>query len=123
VRWGRGWVGAIAGLLLPLHGAGAHEVRPGFLELREIAANEFLMTWKVPALGSMRLGMEPRLPDACRIIGEPTSLQAAGAFIAHARVHCDHGLAGQLIAIDRLDATPTDVLTWKALMAGCEAPC
>ena len=29
----------------------AHEVRPGFLELRETAANAFLMTWKVPALG------------------------------------------------------------------------
>ena len=29
------------------------EVRPGFLELRETAANVFLMTWKVPALGSI----------------------------------------------------------------------
>jgi hydrogenase/urease accessory protein HupE len=51
-----------------------------------------------------------RLPDGCHTIGEPTSSQAAGAFIAHGRVHRDHGLAGQLITIDRLEATLTDVL-------------
>lgn len=49
--------GLLAVLLLPLHGPHAHEVRPGFLELRAVATNVFLMTWKVPALGTFRLGM------------------------------------------------------------------
>lgn len=63
----------------------AHEVRPGFLELRETEANDFSMTWKVPAFGAFRLGMEPRLPGLCRLVGQPISLQAGGAFILHGR--------------------------------------
>ena len=102
--------GLLAALLLPAQALSAHEVRPGFLELRETAANAFLMTWKVPALGEYRLGITPRLPESCHVIGEPTSVQAGGAFIEHARVNCDRGLEGQTIAIDRLDATLTDVL-------------
>jgi hypothetical protein len=104
------WSSLLMALLLPRGYTNAHEVRPGLLELREIAANDFLMTWKVPALGAMRLSMEPHLPDDCHVAGEPTSVQVAGAFIEHARVLCDHSLSGQVIAIDRLDATLTDVL-------------
>ena len=102
--------GLLAVLLLPVQGGRAHEVRPGFLELRATAANVFLMTWKVPALGAFRLGIEPRLPDSCHLIGQPTTVQAGGAFIEYGRVSCTRGLEGQRIAIDRLDGTLTDVL-------------
>jgi len=103
-------IGLLATLLLPAQRLGAHEVRPGFLELRETAANFFLMTWKVPALGNYRLGINPRLPKSCRVIGEPARMQDGGAFIEHGRVGCDRGLGGQAITIDGLDATLTDVL-------------
>jgi hypothetical protein len=102
--------GLLAALLLPAQPLSAHEVRPGFLELRETAANLFVMTSKVPALGAYQLTMTPRLPESCRVIGEPTSVQAGGAFIEHGRVNCDWGLEGQTVAIDGLDATLTDVL-------------
>ncbi len=104
------WCGLVAALLLPAQGLDAHEVRPGFLELRETAANVFLMTWKVPALGEYRLAITPHLPESCRVIGEPTSMQTGAAFIRHERVRCARKLEGQLIAIDGLDATLTDVL-------------
>jgi len=97
--------GLLAALLLPAQPLSAHEVRPGFLELREAAANVFLMTWKVPALGEYRLAMTPRLPESCLLMGEPARMQAGGAFIEHGRVGCDRGLEGQTIAIDaRRDA-------------------
>ena len=102
--------GLLAAALLPVQGARAHEVRPGFLELRATAANLFLMTWKVPALGAYRLGIEPRLPDSCHLIGQPTTVQASGAYIEYGRVNCARALEGQRIAIDRLDGTLTDVL-------------
>jgi hypothetical protein len=73
--------GLLVAVLLPVQSGRAHEVRPGFLELRATAANVFLMTWKVPALGAYRLGIEPRLPDSCHLIGQPTTVQAGGAFI------------------------------------------
>jgi hydrogenase/urease accessory protein HupE len=103
-------VGLIAILLMAAQGTSAHEVRPAFLELHETAANQFLMTWKVPALGDFRLSIAPRLPASCQLVGEPTAMQGGGAFIEHGRVNCALGLAGQTIAIDRLDATMTDVL-------------
>src|SRR4051794_31208003 len=92
-------LGLFAALLLSAQGLCAHEVRPGFLELRETAANVFLTTWKVPALGAFRLAMTPRLPETCHFLTEPTSVQTGGAFIEHGQVRCDRGLAGQEIAI------------------------
>jgi hypothetical protein len=103
-------VGLIGLLLTAALGAKAHEVRPAFLGLSETAANQFLMTWKVPALGDFRLDIRPRLPSSCRVVGELSSIQAGGAFIEHGRVNCNLELAGQTIAIDRLNATMTDVL-------------
>jgi hypothetical protein len=103
-------LGLLAAALLPMQAGRAHEVRPGFLELRATAANVFLMTWKVPAVGTYRLGIEPRLPDSCHLIGQPTTVQTGGAFIEYGRVSCNRALEGQRIAIDRLDGTLTDVL-------------
>jgi hydrogenase/urease accessory protein HupE len=100
----------LAVLLLATRGLSAHEVRPAFLELSETGPNLFQMTWKVPALGEFRLGITPRLPAACQVVGKLTPMQAGGAFIEHGRVGCDRDLAGQTIVIDGLDATMTDVL-------------
>jgi hydrogenase/urease accessory protein HupE len=100
----------LALLLLPAAKVLAHEVRPGFLELRETAANFYLMTWKVPALGDYRFGITPHLPDNCHVINQPTWTQAGGAFIEHAQVGCERILEGEVLAVDRLDATMTDVL-------------
>lgn len=108
----------VAGILLmlllvttaSLREAVGHEVRPGFLDLRETETNVFQMTWKVPALGAFHLGMEPRFPEACRFIDEPISVQTGGAFVERALLRCDHGLEGQRLAIDGLNATQTDVL-------------
>jgi hydrogenase/urease accessory protein HupE len=93
-----------------LQDAVGHEVRPGFLDLRETETNVFLLTWKVPALGAFRLGMEPRLPDTCRYIGEPITVQTGGAFVERARIRCEHGFEGEHLAIAGLEATQTDVL-------------
>jgi hypothetical protein len=100
----------LVALLLPAGDLLAHEVRPGFLELRETAPNVYRMTWKVPALGDYRLGIAPRLPNDCHAIGPPTSRQAEGAFVEHGQLRCDRSLAGQVLVIDRLDATLTDVM-------------
>ena len=54
----------VAGLILACLGAtarsvAAHEVRPGYLELREGTSGLYAMTWKVPALGEFRLSIVP----------------------------------------------------------------
>jgi hydrogenase/urease accessory protein HupE len=90
--------------------ADAHEVRPGFLDLRETEPNLFLLTWKVPALGAFHLDIEPKLPASCQAIDEPITTQAGGAFVERSRVRCDHSLPGESIAIVGLQSTQTDVL-------------
>lgn len=108
----RFWLAAAVGALLALFaGSGlAHEVRPGFLELRETSPGEFATTWKVPALGAMRLAIEPDYPSFCRAIGEPVTSFVDDAFVQRGHLRCDKPLAGAEIAIRGLAATQTDVL-------------
>jgi hydrogenase/urease accessory protein HupE len=107
----RFWLAAVIPLLAPLAGAAlAHEVRPGFLELRETSPGEFATTWKVPALGAMRLAIEPAYPRFCRAIGEPVTSFVEDAFVQRGRLGCDRPLAGAEIIIRGLTATQTDVL-------------
>jgi hydrogenase/urease accessory protein HupE len=105
------WFAAV--LLLAIAGWGpateAHEVRPGFLEIRDLGDDAFDVLWKVPASGEYRLGMYVRMPAICT--GAPTSgTFAAGAFVERWRASCPGGLIGERVAIEGLSATRTDVL-------------
>jgi hydrogenase/urease accessory protein HupE len=89
--------------------AHAHEVRPGFLEIRALAEDTFDVLWKVPANGDYRLAMYVKLPAKCD--GAPSSgTFTGGAFVERWRATCPGGLVGERVAIDGLSATRTDVL-------------
>ena len=60
--------------------AWSHEVRPGYLELRQTAEENFDLTWKVPARGELRLAIYPRLPDGCRGLAPAATYATGGAF-------------------------------------------
>ena len=87
----------------------AHEVRPGYLQIRQVDASTYDLLWKIPAKGDRRLGLYVRLPGYCRN-SEATSSFAGGAYIERWRAACDGGLEDGTIAIDGLAATRTDVL-------------
>ena len=87
----------------------AHEVRPAYLEVRELDAGRYDLLWKVPARGDRRLALYVRLPDTCR--GTPPATRfVGGAYIERWRAECDGGLGGREIAIEGLSSTRTDVL-------------
>jgi hydrogenase/urease accessory protein HupE len=88
----------------------AHEVRPGYLELRQIDAATYTVMWKVPAVGDMRLSIHPRFPENCKPANEVTSYRAADSYTEHFKIACPGGLNGGTIAIDGIAATMTDVL-------------
>jgi hydrogenase/urease accessory protein HupE len=99
-------------LLLMLGMAGitqAHEVRPGYLELREIDSLHYDLLWKVPAKNDKRLGLYVALPEHCTGT-EPHSRFAGGAYIERSRVSCEQTLIGERVVIDGLENTRTDVL-------------
>lgn len=108
---------ALLRLLILLAGLGAlqapalaHEVRPAYLEIREIAAGEYDILWKTPAQGVMRLALDVVLPEGCTTVGEPRTILLDASVLARWRETCPEGLVGQEIGVDRLKATLTDAL-------------
>ncbi len=94
---------------LALDTAHAHEVRPGYLELRELGAGNYDVLWKVPAKANRRLSLYVRLPEHCTI-SAPKSHFVGNAYIERWRTSCEQTLAGSRIIIDGLSASHTDVL-------------
>jgi hydrogenase/urease accessory protein HupE len=101
----------IFAFLLLLQGAGlAHELRPGFLEIRQSGAETYDVRFKVPARGDMRLGLHVRLPDGCANEAPPRTEHVGSAFLEYLSIACYGGLAGHQISIDGLSGTFTDVI-------------
>jgi hypothetical protein len=90
----------------------AHELQPGFLELRETAPGAYEVLWKLPSLGNTdrRMPIVPVFPERCRQLGDARSDRAGTAWVYVARMECTGGLAGETIAIEGLEAFATDVL-------------
>ena len=87
----------------------AHEVRPGYLQIKQVDELTYDLLWKVPAKGDQRLGLYVRLPGNCRK-SEASSRFAGGAYIEQWQAACEGGLNDGTIVIDGLEATRTDVL-------------
>ena len=96
--------------LIPTTGS-AHEMRPGYLEIRESDSETYDVLWKVPALGdNMRLGLYVRFADDVEIVTEPVVGFMGGAHTQRMRVRRDGGLTGSTVTIDGLASMFTDVL-------------
>lgn len=107
--------------LTPLFAAGpaaAHELRPAYLDLREVASDEFVVLWKVPAAGQMRLGLDARLPENCTTKAEPMKSIENGAYLERWTTDCSGGLKGRTISIDGLSSTMTDALAHIIFLNG-----
>jgi hydrogenase/urease accessory protein HupE len=90
--------------------AGAHEVRPGFLELREIGQNTYSFLWKKPTGGEVEIYIAPVIPDECRLTTPGRQQLTPGAVIVRGTLQCEGGIQGKTLAIDGLEATITDVI-------------
>ena len=97
----------------------AHEVRPAYLELRQIDAETFDVLWKIPARGeNLRLGLYVELPADSIQVHEHTSSIANDAFTERWTIKRAGGLVGETIYIAGLNSTTTDVLVRLARMDG-----
>jgi hypothetical protein len=88
----------------------AHEVRPAYLELRQIGQETYDALWKVPGQGDLRLGLYVELPASCTNVTEPNRSMANNAYTERWTVKCPGGLSGGTIHIAGLSVTNTDVL-------------
>ena len=105
-------------LLLALQGTGlAHELRPGFLEIRQTGSESYDVRFKVPARGDMRLALYVRLPGECSDVEPSRTERAENAFLERLVVSCPGGLPGHQVSLTGL---PARLLTlssgWRSQM-------
>ena len=100
-----------AGLALGIAGAAfAHELRPGYLELREGEPATYALLWKRPTGGEVEIQIAPVIPEGCRLATRDRQQITPGAVVVRGTLICTGGLAGKTLRIDGLDTTVTDVL-------------
>ena len=90
--------------------AGAHEIRPAFLQIRELGPEAYDVLWKTPAQGDMRLALNVILPHECHDASKPRLTLVNAAVVQHWRTRCDGGLLGRTVVIENLEITLTDVV-------------
>ncbi|UCF41681.1 MAG: HupE/UreJ family protein [Gemmatimonadota bacterium] len=93
------------------HAAVAHEVRPGYLELREVSPGRYEVMWKHPMSGEVEIRLTPVFPGECADAGGGGSQQTGTiAVIVRTTIVCEGGIRGLTIGIEGLRETTTDVL-------------
>ncbi|MDL1950145.1 HupE/UreJ family protein, partial [Acidobacteria bacterium ACD] len=100
----------LLGISLLAPPARAHEVRPGFLELRETEPGSYGLLWKKPTGGEVEISIVPVVPEGCRLVTPDRQQLSPGAVVVRGTLTCDGGLAGKTIAVAGLETTVTDVL-------------
>ncbi len=109
---------SLLGALLP-GSARSDELRPGYLEIREIASDTYGLLFKIPASGDdFRLAIYVALPDGTHDAAPMRSEFNNGSYVERRTIRFDGGLAGHTIAIKGLSATSTDVLVRVETLAG-----
>jgi hydrogenase/urease accessory protein HupE len=105
--------------LFMVSSANAHEVRPAYLEIKELETGLFDIRWKTPLKGSMRLKIDPRLPDHFKIVSPPEVQVLSDAIVKHWQIQSDSGsFDGETITIEGLNTTITDVLVHIEFLDG-----
>ena len=92
-------------------GVVAHEVRPGYLELKQTGPETYDVFWKVPGRGEdLLLGLYVQLPAGTTKLTEPRASFVNSAFTERWSIKRAGGLTGGTVHIAGLSATMTDVL-------------
>src|SRR5262245_56127098 len=82
----------------------AHESRPGYLELLEVAEGRYEVLWKQPAVGDLVLRLTPVFPDSCELLNADRKL-VPGAMATRLTLSSPGGLSGSTIRFVGLEET------------------
>ncbi|WP_026617506.1 HupE/UreJ family protein [Ensifer aridi] len=118
----------VAAVLSP-NAASAHEVRPAFLSIQEVAPNEFTVLFKTPMQGDARLALTALFSGRIEAVTPIVSRPTGDAMVQTWRTRTREPLAGQRVLVDGLQNTMTDALvqvrfangnTWTARLTPSE---
>jgi hydrogenase/urease accessory protein HupE len=107
-------------VLLARPAAHADEIRPAYLELREVAPGEFDVLWQTPMMGDARLDLEPEFSGEAVPVSPVVTRTVPGNAIRTWTLRAP-ALRGQTLRIRGLERTVTDVLTRIAFLDGTVA--
>jgi hydrogenase/urease accessory protein HupE len=105
-------------MLAFLNSAAAHEARPAYMEVTEIAPHRYQIVWRTPLLSGMRLPVALRFSANIRNVTEPVLRELSDSLIERRLIESDSGLTGTRIEIVGLQATITDVLVRVQMLDG-----
>jgi hydrogenase/urease accessory protein HupE len=112
------FLGVVFATLAFLSSAAAHEARPAYMEVTEIAPHRYQIVWRTPLLSGMRLPVALRFSEDIRNVTEPALRELSDSLIERRLIESDDGLTGTRIEIVGLQATITDVLVRVQLLDG-----
>jgi len=108
-------IGIIPLLFFSAH---AHEVRPVYLEVKQISELEYSFKLKVPARGGTRMNVEVLMPEACDSVQQSRKIKTDDAFIESWIATCRESLVGKNLTIKGIEGTLTDALVRIELLSG-----
>jgi hydrogenase/urease accessory protein HupE len=98
--------------------AAAHEARPAYMQVTEIAPQRYEIIWRTPVLSGMRLPVTLRFPKNTRKVTEPVVHELSDSLAERRLIETTGSLTGTRIEIVGLQATITDVLVRVQLLDG-----
>src|SRR5664279_3119335 len=98
------------GFLVLSHTVFAHEIRPAYLEIREISTNRIEIFWKQPISGETGIYLTPVLSSGWLTDSISVNSATGAALIRQWKIKTTQTIAGQTLTIDGLRNTITDVL-------------
>jgi hydrogenase/urease accessory protein HupE len=98
--------------------ASAHESRPAYLEINQIAVDHYDLIWRTPLLSRMRLPVVLKLPDGVRDVRQSIVQEFSDSLLERRKIEVAGGLSGKRIDFVGLQATITDVLVRVRMLDG-----
>ncbi len=98
--------------------AGAHEIRPAFLQIDELAPLQYELLWKVPTRDGMVQNIRPGFDASLTLTPRPGETVVDGFIIFRYSLTGETGLPGTELRIENLDRTTIDTLVNVSLLEG-----
>jgi hydrogenase/urease accessory protein HupE len=104
--------------LASFQGASAHDARPAYMQVTEVAPQRYEVIWRTPVLSGMRLPVVLRFPANTRNVTEPVLRELSDSLVERRIIETGGGLTGTRIEIVGLQATITDALVRVQMLDG-----
>jgi hypothetical protein len=101
-----------------VQGAAAHDARPAYMQVTEVAPQRYEILWRTPVLSGMRLPVVLRFPDSTRNVTEPVVRELSDSLVERRTIETTGSLTGTRIDIVGLQATITDALVRVQMLDG-----